>query len=97
MKRAEKLAENQAGGTPLSSHMLESWDTDRVWFNYAATHSHQVDAIYWAVLCKHHPGGVAPDLPDLLKDDMENYVQHTQRQLKKYEDAWAERHRTMVQ
>lgn len=91
MKRAEQQVAHQPGETPLSIHMLNSWNANRVWFNYAATHADHIDAIYWEVLNKHHLEGTMPELPDELKVDMENYVQHTKHQLAKYEDAWTER------
>ncbi|RTE71398.1 hypothetical protein BHE90_014193 [Fusarium euwallaceae] len=91
MKLEEQQMEYQFGETPLSTCMLDSWDTDRVWFDYAATHTDHIDAIYWEVLYKHHPGGIAPEMPDHFKADMERYVQHTKVQLLKYEDAWAGR------
>ncbi|KAF4969893.1 hypothetical protein FSARC_2950 [Fusarium sarcochroum] len=89
---AMRVVEQQLGYLPgetrLSTHMLDSWKTDRVWFNYAMTHTEHVDSIYWDVLHKHHPAGVIPELPDLLQMDMEKYVEHTKNQLDKYENAW---------
>ncbi|KAF9768756.1 hypothetical protein IL306_013904 [Fusarium sp. DS 682] len=92
MRHIEKKQECRPGETPLSTHMLHSWDTGRVWFNFAATHSDHVDSIYWGVLCNYHPEDGVLELPDWVKMDMEEYVRHTQRQLDEYEDTWAKYH-----
>ncbi|KAH7189780.1 kinase-like domain-containing protein [Fusarium oxysporum] len=88
MKRVQGRLEYKSKERPLSAHMLESWHTDRVWFNFAATHTDHVDSIYWEKLCKYHPAGAEPELPEQEENNMEKYVQHTKGQLAEYEDAW---------
>ncbi|CAK7225302.1 hypothetical protein SCUCBS95973_005818 [Sporothrix curviconia] len=82
------------GQMPLSTHMKNSWTSDRVWFDYAATHTDQVDSVYWAVLYKHHAQGVVPDLPEPLAEELESYLQHTAKQLVAYEEAWDKHNET---
>ncbi|KAH7189910.1 hypothetical protein DER44DRAFT_890360 [Fusarium oxysporum] len=64
MKRVEGRLGYKSKERPLLAHMLESWHTDRVWFNFAATHTDHIDSIYWEKLCKYHPAGVKPELPE---------------------------------
>lgn len=91
MQQAEKEIETDPGQAPLSTLTRRSWETGSIWFNYAATHSDQVDSLYYEVLRKYHAGGVDPTvvLPLEEQEQMEAYVQHTKGQVAAYDDAWA--------
>lgn len=89
-EQEEELGTGSSGQPRLSGLMQKSWDTDRVWFNFAATHSDHVDAVYWEVLCKHHPNGTVPELPEAQQEEMERYVLHTKDQIVAYKKAWDE-------
>lgn len=90
MRHVEKEAENKISSeaTPLSSHMFESWASGRVWFNYAATFSDQVDSLYWELLYKHHSGGALLERTPDVETECEKYLHHTKDQIERYERAW---------
>lgn len=92
MKREEETNQTSTlTEKPLSTLMRESWDTKRVWFNYALNHTDHLDTIYWAVFhtsSQAYPNGIAPDLPVEVKAEIEEYVLYTKTQLVKYEDSW---------
>ncbi|KAK2051721.1 hypothetical protein LY76DRAFT_377790 [Colletotrichum caudatum] len=88
MKRVEQGGQDEKGQKPLSTMMLESWTSKQCWFNYAAHNSDHVDAVYWAELHKLHPGGDAPELSIIMESEMKKYVEHTERQIAAFEQAW---------
>ncbi|KAK2050376.1 hypothetical protein LZ31DRAFT_455358, partial [Colletotrichum somersetense] len=90
MRKVEQGWEAKDGEKPLSTVMLESWTSKRCWFNYAAHNADYVDAIYWAELYKLHPGGDGPELSTDIESEMERYVEHTERQITAFEQAWEE-------
>lgn len=91
MQRVEEREGLSGKGKQLSAQMFESWESGRVWFNFAANNIDQVDAIYWAVLHDMHPEGAENlELPPDTESDIERYVEHTKKQIKVYEEEWKE-------
>ncbi|KAK1964925.1 hypothetical protein LY78DRAFT_638550 [Colletotrichum sublineola] len=90
MKKIEKGGQAENGQKPLSTMMLESWASKRCWFNYAAHHADHIDAIYWAELHKLHPDGDKPEISTIMESEMKRYVEHTERQITAFEQAWEE-------
>jgi len=90
MRRVEEAAGygSSSEETPLSSHVLESWNSDLVWFHYAASFSDQVDSVYWEVLHKRHPGGAALVLAPDQEAELSKYLEHTENQKKMDQLAW---------
>jgi Phosphotransferase enzyme family len=72
----------------LSERMLESWESGRVWFNFAANNTDQVDSFYWTVLHGMHPEGTGVIESPENSTDIERYVEHTKKQIKVYEEEW---------
>jgi hypothetical protein len=89
MKRVEEREGPSGKGKQLSELMLASWESGRVWFNFAANNIDQIDAIYWAVLRSMHPEGAEElELPPDTETDIESYVEHTKKQIELYEEEW---------
>ncbi|TQN65884.1 Altered inheritance of mitochondria protein 9 [Colletotrichum shisoi] len=91
MRRVEKAGMAGDEEESLSARMLDSWTSKRCWFNYAAHNADRVDAIYWEELYKLHPGGDGPQLSTEMESEMMRYVEHTEKQITAFEEAWVER------
>jgi hypothetical protein len=51
MKKAEADTQNGGiNGVPLSTYMLESWETGRFWLTYIARKSWAFEIIFWKYL-----------------------------------------------
>ncbi|GKT53756.1 phosphotransferase enzyme family protein [Colletotrichum tofieldiae] len=87
MKRVEQRGQT-GDGEMLSTLMLESWASNRCWFNYAAHNADHVDAVYWELLQKLHPGGSAPELSTDMESEMERYLRHNETQIAAFEKEW---------
>lgn len=84
-KRADYKKEKQ-----LSSWMLESWTSQRCWFNFAANHIDHIDSIYWEVLHKVLPeGNMVPKTLSEVESEG-RYVEHTSKQIREYESGYEE-------
>ncbi|KAI8238937.1 phosphotransferase enzyme family protein [Colletotrichum sp. SAR 10_96] len=89
MRKVEQLGWFEDAQPALSVAMRESWETKRCWFNYAAHHADQVDAIYWAVLRNSHSGSANRlGLSTAVESGMEKYVEHTKSQIVAFEREW---------
>lgn len=85
LEDAESEEKTPSAETPLSVRMRESWKCGRLWFDYAARRSYDVDVIYWGALAG---AGTSTNIDehDELRLEMDRFVEEKMEQLEAYND-----------
>ncbi|RAH62854.1 hypothetical protein BO85DRAFT_473530 [Aspergillus piperis CBS 112811] len=90
LARVEREIEyNQPGHLSLSARMRGSWSTGRLWFDYAARKSFDVDIVYWATL--HSAGTGIEELDEKARAELEPLKRMKMEQLKAYKEECSAR------